>query len=191
MLSSWTSSRGQQQNLSFKRRLLHEAIKSEDYLKVESLLTSEIMAGVDVSEDQCALELAVSTGNANIVQLLVQSGCCVNKGKSVIAVTNNLTHEFDTNFRPMDVAIYRNFNDIVEILLTAGFSIVKRNGFSESRLHVAACGDNEYILKKLLDAGLDADEVTSSWTACHVLAARNHPKTLKGECLVARFVACN
>jgi len=172
------SSRGHQQNRSFKQRLLHEAIKTEDYLKVESLLTSEVMTGVDISEDHCALELAVATGNANIVQLLVQSGCCVNKVKPNLVTAPPEHYECDSNFRAMDVAIYRSHNEIVEILQQAGFNIMKRNGFSESRLHVAACGDNDYILQKLLHAGLDADELTSSWTACHVLCARNHTKTL-------------
>ena len=128
-----------------------------------------------MTEDQCSLEIAVCTGNADIVKLLIDSGCCVDKAK--LSMNGG---DASAYFRPIDVAIYRNFNDIVEILVSAGFSILKRNGFSESRLHVAACGDNEYVLQKLLNDGVDADEITSSWTACHVLAARNHPKTLKG-----------
>ena len=109
---------------SFKQRLLHEAIKSEDYLKVEELLTSAtVTPGLDVSKDQCALELAVSTGNANIVQLLVQSGCCCasagNGGSG--AGTSEIGHE--VQFRALDVAIYRRYNDIVDILLGAGFDI--------------------------------------------------------------------
>lgn len=152
------------QTRSYKQRVLHEAIQADNYLKVEELVTSH--DGLDVSTDQCALELAVSTGKSCIVQLLIQSGCCVGASN-------------DVQFRALDIAIYKRMNDIVEILLSAGFDIAARNGFSESRLHVAACGNNDVILQRLLDEGFDPDETTFSWTACHVLAARNHLRTLK------------
>ena len=108
---------------SFKQRMLHEAIKSEDYLKVEELLTSAT-SGLDVSQDQCALELAVSTGNASIVQLLVQSGCCRVHGGGGGGGGGEGGHEMQ--FRALDVAIYRRYNDIVEILLQAGFNMACR-----------------------------------------------------------------
>ena len=116
---------------SFKQRMLHEAIKSEDYLKVEELLTSAgVSSGLDVSKDQCALELAVSTGNASIVQLLVQSGCCcgggVAGGSGGGSGSGASEGGHEMQFRALDVAIYRRFNDIVDILLAAGFDITVR-----------------------------------------------------------------
>lgn len=79
------------QNRTFKQRSLHEAIQEDDYLKVEGLIESH---GLDVSKDQCALELAVSSGKTSIVRLLVASGCCVNASD-------------DIQFRALDMAIYR------------------------------------------------------------------------------------
>ena len=70
------------------------------------------------------------------------------------------------------------------VMLISNWLFLPRNGFSESRLHVAACGNNDVILRRLLDEGFDADETTCSWSACHVLAARNHTKTLKGKWLL-------
>lgn len=143
-MMNWMNS-GRQRSSSFRQRMLHEAIKSEDYLKVEELLTSAaVTPGLDVSKDQCALELAVSTGNASIVQLLVQSGCCVSGASSAGGggggvAGGEVSHE--VQFRALDVAIYRRFNDIVEILLKAGFDITLRYRFQDVTTTVRIKGE--------------------------------------------------
>lgn len=117
-------------------------------------------------KDERPIEIAALQGNAEILNLLINYGCCPQSRRRAVA---------------LDLAVYKRHHDIVLQLISCGIDIHERNRFEETLLYVAACGNNASAVELLVNLGCDINEATSTktWTPLHVAVQREYMEVTK------------
>lgn len=81
--------------------------------------------------------------------------------------------------RALHFAVWKGNLRAVELLVSAGYSCMKRNYFQETVLYVAVGRNNAVLTEFLINQGCDINERTRGWTPLHVAAGRNHTDVLR------------
>ncbi|MFH1120851.1 MAG: ankyrin repeat domain-containing protein [Bacteroidota bacterium] len=88
----------------------------------------------------------------------------INKG-TIADIANN------TNITPLHIAAYRGYLDMVELLISNGASLLKKDNFGLDALLYAVIGENPDIVKYLLDKGADPNSKSISGSTPLMFAA--------------------
>lgn len=104
---------------------------------------------------------AVTTGNLEIVELLINHGADVNKPRN-------------DGSTALMLAIYHNHIDIVRLLICRGANIKATNQNGLFPLAIAAYAKNNNIAKILIGAGADLNQPSANQTVLHIAVLRNN-----------------
>jgi len=111
---------------------------------LERLLETTEIDAHDVETDQTLLEFACSTGNMGLAKL------CYRRGANLSAKTR----KGDT---PFNIVTRNKRYDMMEFLHTYGVKVNSADATGMSALHVAAAGDDEDAICRLLEWGADVN----------------------------------
>jgi ankyrin repeat protein len=132
----------------FQKRPFFDAVKSGDFGRVKELLADKpTLIRSKTFLGDTALHMAVTSGNTNMVAVLLDAGADVNaKG--------------DSNVTPLHLAAFSGNAQIAEALLKA-HADVNAVGYrhNDTPLHVAALHGHASVVKLLLAHGADASAV--------------------------------
>jgi len=124
------------------------------------------------NKNQIPLHEAASEGHADCVEKLLVLGADVNaKDKQ--------------GFRPLHYAAANESLESVQCLLEHDAELsAKTDSSGESALSIAVNSDHEHIVRELIDAGADLDEIINGQTLLHLACASSFAKVVR--CLVDR-----
>jgi ankyrin repeat protein len=160
--------------------LLHQACAKGKKSQVRELLDrgNEDVEALN-KNGQTALFVAVSRGDKDIVQLLLEHGAdptarppdsdsnihsaVYNDRKTILkhllsSSRVGLDERNSKDETPLWVAVHRHHNSCIEALLDAGANPNARPVGKDSMLHMAVAGDQKSIVKLLLERGVDLEE---------------------------------
>ena len=124
------------------------------------------------SEDQTALGMASSRGQANVVRSLIDRGADLN------AKSKDWDDDgYDVECAPLLIAIEENCQDIVLLLLEGGADTEIWNSSKETPLHMASCYGWPDIVQQLISHGADLNaESEFGFTALHEASLDGSPE---------------
>lgn len=129
-------------------------------------------AGADVNmmmdtEETTPLHQAISKGNLEACQLLIQHGADVNL-------------KYNNDLSPLALAAQRGYTAIFELLLQHGAKVDSQDNMGNTLLHWAAYNGNQEIVNKLIELGVDgAAKNEAGKNAAHIAAEFGNVEVLK------------
>lgn len=144
-VGAWLVSTGLLVAGMFQKRPFFDAVKSGDFCKVEELLADKpTLIHLTTFLGDTALHMAVTSGNSNMVAVLLDAGADVNA-------------RGDSKVTPLHAAAFSGNAQIAEALLKA-HADVNAVGYrhNDTPLHIAALRGHASVVKLLLAHGADA-----------------------------------
>lgn len=167
------------------KKLLIEAIKAGHESVVKMLLRmrheGDFVLDARTSERDYFLFLAVYSGQANVVSVLIEAGANPNKyfGEEIEKLD---AYNDETGFTPLTLACACGHSGVVRVLLRAGADPdkIRTNAYSETPLTRAAAEGNSEIVQMLLRAGAKTDKTENrDQTPLFVAAQHGHLEITK------------
>jgi ankyrin repeat protein len=137
------------------------AVRDGDVGKVRELLEAGVKVDTrDTQYDKTALMIAASTGNIEMMELLLSAGAKINKktraGKSVLGIAVQQHQPESVKFLLRNGARIKSLRKQATPATFAGIPIPQQNEVADA-LYLAVHRDDDELLKMLLEAGTDVD----------------------------------
>ena len=150
---------------------LHAAIYNDHPHIAVLLLEGGADPDTRSSEDQTALGMASFRGQANVVRSLIDRGADLN------AKSKDWDHDgFVEEGAPLFMAIEKNRQDIVLLLLEGGADTEIRNSSKETPLYTASYYGHADIVRQLISHGADLNAESELGTALHGASSNGEPE---------------
>jgi len=140
---------------------IHHVCKDNDVVKLDNLIKGKKKLNELTSDGWSALHIACQYGSTDCVKTLITNG-----------VDKNL---ICNDWKPIEIACYNDFEEIVEYLLDKDVDINKDKKTEYKLLFFAINNQNLNIVKLLVKKGIDPEvKDPYGWTALHIAARDNY-----------------